>query len=199
MKKTQKNILGFFGLVLVAIVTAFATILPHPIASAAEDSANVNLTVRISSNYPELRFVNFINGTVFTEPDQTFYYYYSKVHIVDFVLRYTDEDGNTAFFYPPSVTITQDHGINPISLYLDDYGYGDYILTAIGTGDSAFVEDSIYFKYIKIPKAVPEVPNTGGLFTKLNLSQSDYLLTGLVAIGSFILITVIYKINRRKK
>ena len=70
MKKTQKNLLGMFGLSIVVATTVFAACLPGPEASAA-GSVTDTVTVRVVGDAPKVDITGVDSGSVITDGGQT--------------------------------------------------------------------------------------------------------------------------------
>ncbi|MBQ8992088.1 hypothetical protein IJ090_01475 [Candidatus Saccharibacteria bacterium] len=88
-------------------------------------------------------------------------------------------------FEAPVTSITTNHITLPLSNYClgdGDYYYGiiPYILDENGDYVPLITEDEAKQNAIKFTYGNPEVPNTGSFLSALNLSQKDFLLTGLI-------------------
>lgn len=146
MRKAKK-LLGFAGLAAVGLMTAIAYCLPAPEAVAAESTdININVTVRESHASVYLRAPK--DGEIAYEKDLEVVTDYTETIKIDYVLKYTDTDGNEQTFNLPAYTPSAQDGTHKFQLNLDDYGFGSYELTAIitGVGGTTF-EDSVKFNY----------------------------------------------------
>ena len=136
MKKTQKKILGVFGLSVVAATTIYAATLPAPEAHAATTAVDT-LRVQVINGVP---FVELTTNepNVTTDPNYTFKVSYNSVSLVKLRLEYTANNGTTeskdltpwsSDFMPGERNITLN-----LTDGADGYGYGIYKIMAIGTG-----------------------------------------------------------------
>ena len=164
MKKTQKKFLGLLGLLLVAAVTMFAVFLPGPEATATS-SVTDTVVVRVIGGSPNVEIIGDLKdkgNTVY--PKQDIAVNYENVEHLTITIKYTDRDGvvHTATLFDQDMT--EAPGSVPISLDLsaDDFGYGDYVITAKGKGfDGVVDESSISFSYIPITAELVENKDTG--------------------------------------
>ena len=78
MKKTQKKIVGAFGLSLVVGMTIFAATLPGPEASAI-NTVTDHLNVRVIEEGAEVKIVSPASGSVFSGPNQEIVVDYANV------------------------------------------------------------------------------------------------------------------------
>lgn len=97
-----------------------------------------------------------------------------------------DKDGNEIFrFKVPVTSATTNHIELPFDLYnLADGEYSiaviPYVYDENGNLVPLISEEEAKRNAIKITYGAPEVPNTGSFLSSLNLSEKDFLLTGLV-------------------
>lgn len=100
-----------------------------------------------------------------------------------------DKNGKEIFrFEAPVTSITTNHITLPFDLYgLAD---GDYIVAVVpyardenGNLVPLITEEEAKRNAMTIGYGAPKVPDTGNFFASLNLSQKDYLLTGLIIFG----------------
>lgn len=113
-----------------------------------------------------------------------------------------DKDGNLIEGISPIIV---DAPTKIVALPLAEYGLeaGDYIVTttALGEDGEPLYDDyevDLNYKVIDVPTTDGvDVPDTGGLFGRLNISRGDYLITGLV-IFFLVGITGLFFIARRK-
>ncbi|MBQ2660748.1 hypothetical protein IJF93_01585 [Candidatus Saccharibacteria bacterium] len=92
MKKTQKKILGFSGLLLVAAMTVFAAYLPVPEASATTALTDV-IKVRVVGAVPDVNINNINYGEIFTSTGHAFGIDYENAENVKVTLQYTNVAG----------------------------------------------------------------------------------------------------------
>lgn len=148
MKKTQKTILGFSGLALVAAMTAIAATLPAPGASAVS-SLTDTLTVRVVGDTPTLD-VTTSEPDIVTEPLYTYNMDFTNVDTITATLYYTSPDGTTTEskvigtwnpdYEPGNISST-------INLKTDAYGYGDYRIEVVGVGFDGVETDPEILKF----------------------------------------------------
>lgn len=100
-----------------------------------------------------------------------------------------DKNGKELFrFEAPVSSINTNH----ITLPFDLYGLteGDYLIAVIPYARDAngnlvplISEEEAKRNAFQLTYGFPEVPNTGGFLSSLNLSEKDYLVTGLIIFG----------------
>ena len=132
------------------------------------------------------------------------------------IITVYDKDGNPVEDMPPIVVKPP---VEQVEIPFDDYGIpvGEYILVAQpfnAAGESLFetVTMTVDYKGKKAEPApeededivVPSTADTGGLFKNLNISRTDYLVTGIglflvVGIGSIVFISKHNRSNKRRK
>ena len=101
----------------------------------------------------------------------------STGEVAEIIINVYDEDGNLVDELSPIVVTPPD---TSVTIPFDDYDLpdGKYTITT-----TAYDKDGnqLYESYIDhaIHHAIP-VPNTGGLLANLNISKSDYLITGII-------------------
>lgn len=117
-----------------------------------------------------------------------------------------DENGNK--ITPPSpITVTPPQ--TSIEIPFDDYNLpsGTYTIaiTAYGAdGEELYKSFLLYYVYEAIQVPATGTPDTGGFFQNLNISQSDYLITGvgfflIVGIAGAIYVAKNKKTSRRRR
>ena len=130
--------------------------------------------------------------------------YSSKVDSFD--LQAKDKDGNPLFDEPINVKVDNPGtgGTKQVTLPFASYGAasGDYIISAQGRGtDGAILFDQLAYTNVayRAPDA-PEVPKTGGLFKNLNITKSDYIITGVIvfAIATALAVRTLKKRSNRR-
>ena len=174
MKKTQKKIFGFLGLVLVVAMTFLAASLPSSETSALSTMTDT-LTVRVVSSSADVNLTSPESGMVTTDARQTFKFNYSNVDTVNLLLTKTDLDGTTHTF----TLITSDAGYATgdktyeINLQDAGYGYGEYVVRLQGEGSGGLAdEDSVAFSYYPVVAEATEDEDTGE--TVLDLDYEAY-------------------------
>ena len=155
MNKTKKRVFGLLGLAIVAAITVFAAFLPAPNAAAAD--ASTVLRVRVIGDIPDVTITDGPVSVVpqsptpiVTDNEQSFTYINEKVGHIIVTLHYTDNDGNSSDYVLRDYDVDYSPGGLTIDLDLDDYGYGNYIITVGGTGQYGADEDSISFDYVPV-------------------------------------------------
>ena len=173
MKRTQKKLLGLFGLSLVVATTAFAACLPGPEASAA-GSVTDTVTVRVVGRSPNVEVAGIESGSIITDGGQTINITYEVVDELKVVLKYTDKDGNVQ-----EINLWDDYydyqpGGFPIDLNLIQYGYGDYEITVTGYGpDGVYDEETIVFEYIPVKGTAEPAADTNDPVVDLGFVPGD--------------------------
>lgn len=110
--------------------------------------------------------------------------YASKIKSFD--LQSYDKDGNPLFDKPINVDVDNPGvaGKKQVTLPFGSYGAasGDYTVSAIGTDLSGNVLSNhpVYTDVEYQAPDAPEVPKTGGILGNLNISRTDYIITGLI-------------------
>ena len=155
MKNTKKRVFGLIGLAFIAAITVFAAFLPAP--NAAAGSASTAIRLRVVGEVPNVMITDGPESVVpqsttpiVTTPNQSFTYINEKVDHIVVTLHYTDKDGNSQDVILDEYDSNYVAGGDTINLNLDDYGYGNYIITVSGTGQYGADEDSIMFDYVPI-------------------------------------------------
>lgn len=155
MNKTKKRVFGLLGLAIVAAITVFAAFLPAPNAAAAD--ASTVLRVRVIGDIPDVTITDGPVSVVpqsptpiVTDNEQSFTYINEKVGHIIVTLHYTDNDGNSSDYVLRDYDVDYSPGGLTINLDLDDYGYGNYIITVSGNGQYGADEDSISFDYVPV-------------------------------------------------
>ncbi len=174
MKKTQKNLLGMFGLSIVVATTVFAACMPGPEASAA-GSVTDTVTVRVVGDAPKVDITGVDSGSVITDGGQTIDVSYEVVDELKVDLKYTDKDG-VEHTVPPIWDYFYDYqpGDIPLDLNLIQYGYGEFTITATGYGpDGVTDEDIITFEYIPVAGTATPDDTTGNPIVDLDYVPGD--------------------------
>ena len=158
-----------------------------------EDYGYGDFVVRLSGpgqdNVPVEKFVEFgffpVTGEA-TEDDNTgdviidLDYDEENPEIDHIQINVYDKDGNIIKELSPTNVPSPD---KTVTLPFSDLGLPDgeytFEIIAIGPDGSALARPYYTSLNYKAPESVP-VPNTGGFLVGLNISQSDYLITGLI-------------------
>ncbi len=167
MRKTKKKVLGLLGLILVAAITCFAASLPGPKATAVSSFTDT-IVVRVVGNTPDVNITSPENEAIFVDPNAEVHFDYENVRTATAELTYTDLDGNE---YSESIAewqLNYDAGDSTITINLNNYGYGDYLvkITGIGYDDVKDIEQ-VKFSYVSIYTEIEEDPNTGLIYLNL--------------------------------
>lgn len=172
MKKTQKQILGCFGLGLVAATTVVAALMPLPNASATTTITDT-IQVRVVGDTPKVGVssTTVAQESTVTAPSNVFTTTYENVKTLKFSLSYTNEAGETTIYNDIFDELDADYYAGSIDNTLDlsesrfninnSLGYGYYVLTATGIGYSSSVEYAIEFTYAPLQVSAEQNPETG--------------------------------------
>lgn len=174
MKKTHKKLLGFFGLVTVAVMTAVAVALPNPGVSALSNVTDT-IVIRVIGDNPEVVIDGVESGTVSINPEKNLTISYENVENVRVVLVYTDLNGVEQTFDLADEFVDYAAGSFALNLDLSEpqYGYGDYILRATGDGASGPDEDIIQFSYTPFIAELDDNEETGKAYVDLDYTESE--------------------------
>ncbi len=155
MNKTKKRVFGLLGLAIVAAITVFAAFLPAPNAAAAD--AGTVLRVRVLGDIPDVTItdgpISVVPHSVtpiVTSKDQSFTYINEKVGHIVVTLHYDDKNGHTSTHILDEYDIDYIADTRTINLDLDNYGYGNFIITVSGDGRYGADEDTIMFDYVPV-------------------------------------------------
>ncbi len=179
MRKKLKTFFGRMGLVAVVAMTIFAYSLPSPEASATNAAGNINVTLQVIEPEITTAKINSPNdGDIILENIFSLIFDYTYAHVYEATVINVKTDQSLDF----SGTLEpEENGIvNIPDIDLKNIGgVGDYIVTVRVTNKETgdFAEDSVRFTY---KTNIPEVPDTGNFSTSLNITQTDYLISGLV-------------------
>lgn len=163
MRKTQKEIFGLFGLILVAAMTVFAASLPSPNAAAEGSGVVDTVIIRVVGSQPNVYFTSPDNESSFVGPNQIISYNFENIKSA--VLTMTYFDGTTT--YPPytldtMTDITDQSGTGTYNIDLSSYGYGEYTINVTGEGPGGVEDfDVITFSYYPITATVEQEEENG--------------------------------------
>ncbi len=188
MRKTQKQILGLFGLGVVIAMTAVAVALPGPKASAASTLTD-HITVRVVGDVPDVNASGIEPGSEFVDSEQTIRITYENVRSVKAVLKRTDLDGNEHII--ELVDELVDYEAGELVLNIDfsnpQYGYGDYVLTVTGDGlDGHTDEDIIEFSYQPFTAELEESDDSNDSYVDLDYTPDDGMGDGENSVTEFL-------------
>ncbi len=179
MKK--KTFCGALGMLAVIAMTVFAYFLPSTDVSAeSATSGTTTVTVHvINKKYPSAMIIYPSDGDVISDPELTLTYQFVYSRYTRVIIKNLTTGETTTL---PDVYSSEEDGSGAASINLEDYGkYGDkFVFTVMAFSNDSFAEDSVTITYgEELPEI--EVPNTGSFLTKLNITQTDYMITGVLA------------------
>lgn len=176
MQKTKKNILGLCGLVLVAVMTVVAVLIPSPQASAVE-SVTDTIIVRVVEPGADINITSPISGAVLTSPEQTLAVSYANLDTATIEIIYTDKDGisHTTTMTETGMDYSPVDKTYPLDLSeAAGFGFGTYTIKISGVGmDGQPAEDVITFYYHPVAATVTEDKNTGDYHVDLTYTPDD--------------------------
>ena len=157
MKKPNKPLLGFFGLIFVAIMTIVAFLIPTNDAAATDSTAMTDtLKVVVYDQYPGI-VINAPTSDSVTNSDLKVSVFYENIDYIDFIASYIDEEGNTIEiplkrFTPtdldPIYSIASGSEVISIDLSELNIPYHNYTLTTVGHSPIGYDEDAIEITYV---------------------------------------------------
>lgn len=158
MRKTHKKILGFLSLGLVAAMTVFAATLPTPGAKATSTSITDTITVTVLGGIPTVTIEDPDDGAIYYTPTQAVNIDYQRTASIKIVGTYTDANNVTTSFDLGNFPTYEVADTLSTTINFNNYGYGKYVLTAIGVDGSGVdaVEDIVSFKYVPLTVDVPD-------------------------------------------
>ena len=160
MKRKHKKVVGFLGLIAVAVVTVVAALLPTP-NTQATTAVTDTITVRVVDNTPEITMISPADGAEFTYPNQEISFDYEDSDTVTATLYYTDNAGEEYTYVLTGLNPDFEPGSETLASDLSFYGYGDFTLTVKGEGlDGVYDEQVTHFSYIPVKPTATEDSNT---------------------------------------
>ena len=148
MKKTHKKILGIFGLIIVATITAVAAFMPTP-ATQAVSSVTDEITVRVIDSVPETTISGIENGTIVVSPGQTFNVHYRNTADVKVTVVFTNVAGTKTTYLLDEFDADYNEGEK--SYTIPNYGYGTYQANVRGEGhEGAWDSDAVEYYYYAV-------------------------------------------------
>ena len=114
------------------------------------------------------------------------------------VLNVYDENGDLV------KTVTVDYPTEAVEIDFGDLSDCNYKITAMAyDGEGQLYKEYTMQVDYKAPsgedKKVVPVPNTGGIFKNSNISQTDYLITGLIIFGVVAIAGIVFMMRNDKK
>ena len=200
MKKTQKNVLGTLGLILVAAVTTFAAYLPGPEASATS-SLTDHITVRVVAETANVDVSGIVSGSTLLEPDQNVTISHENVDHLRVTIKYTDKNDveHTYILVDEDVDSgawtkgmdlnlkTGEYTYRGNTYTFPEHGYGDYVITVYGEGTGGTDEQNLGFKYIPVIAEVVTDSETGNPHANLDYLPDDGTETSVGNVASLTL------------
>ncbi len=171
MKK--RKIISLVGLAIVVAMTIFAAILPDPEASAISDFIDP-VTIRVM-DAPDVETTGITDGEIFVTEIPSFEITYENSKDVQVIIEYTDKDDVTKTivfdeFTPDYVDGSKAYIVMPSG----DFGYGDYVVTVIGSGASGSQDEaSVSFHYYPIILDATEEPENDKYYADLVYTDED--------------------------
>lgn len=174
MKRQKKRLLGFFGLLLVAIMTVVAAATPGPETSALSTITDT-IQVRVIGSVPDVKF-KYPNQNIVTASSQhVLLITHENVDSARIKLGYKHEDGSIDEYNIASYD-NLDYEASEKSADVDfrNYGYGEFILSLYGVGyeGSELEFDGVLIEYVPII-AGPVIQNDDGKVTTIIQDYSD--------------------------
>jgi len=171
MKKLNKPLLGFVGLIFVAIMTIVAFLIPTKGAAATDSTVmSDSIKVVVYDQFPGIVINSPADDSV-TNSNLTVDVFYENIDYIDFIASYVDEDGNTVEiplkrFTPtdldPVYNIASGDETITIDLSELDIPYNTYTLTTVGHSPIGYDEDAIEISYVPaVPSENTETDDNG--------------------------------------
>ena len=154
MKKTQKTIFGFLGLLTVVAMTVIATAIPSPGASANSMTDTIN--VRVVGSVTNVKFKKPSENTITTNDVISFAFDYENASSARLALSYTNKNGDTVSLpdYESYPDLDYGAGTENGSFNIPAHGlsYGKYVLSlyAKGAEGTEVFYDSVSVEYIPV-------------------------------------------------
>ena len=219
----RNKIIGCCGAILMALAFAFSF---APSAEVAAKDIPIDVTTHGYGKYVVTVRGEGLQG-VWDADSVTFYYYpvYGEVvqendktyvdlqydpddgspdpsttgEVASIAVRVYDENGNEVGFSPITVTPPTTR----IELPFEEYGLGSGTYTvkifAYDRNGGQLGDPYIFTITYDDGKEVIPVPDTGGLMQNMNISQQDYLITGLIIFGIVAVAGTVFIVRNDKK
>lgn len=183
MKRKQKKIIGFFGLVMVVAVTFFAAALPSP-ETVATTGITDTVTVKVVNKNGYVDTSEPKDGSSFVNPNQMIVYNYGNSRIVTITIEYKGSGDDPIVLMDDEVDYAEGAGLS-LAINLDDYGYGygDYIIRISGENASGapILGNSTEISYYPLTADAEQDSNTEGqVNVDLNYDQNNSDIDKLV-------------------
>ncbi|MBR3172328.1 hypothetical protein IKF21_00170 [Candidatus Saccharibacteria bacterium] len=181
MEKTQKRLLGLFGLGLVAATTVFAAAMPSPM-TLATSTVTDNIQVRVVSSDVFINIFSPTDGAELINGSQTLEYEHGNAKNINITLEYTGMDGVTHTYILADFPTTGEVKTETMPLNLKDYGFGEYRLTITGKDAEGTPASSttIEFAYYPVKADAKQEPNSSNVDVNLDYDTSDPEIAGVV-------------------
>lgn len=179
MRKTQKKVLGLFGLSIVAAVTAVAIITPGPKTSAISTMTD-RIVVRVIGAGPNVDLSGVTNGATYVHPG-AITVDYENISSATVTVEYTNIDGEKIEKVIDEFTPGQNVGSRTYDIFGADadllgagFGYGRYVLKVKGIGNNNVQdEDLVSFDYVPLAATLTEDEDTGKYYVELDYDADD--------------------------
>lgn len=181
MKKTQKRILGFLGLAVVASTTAVAMTLPGPEASAVTTSVEDTIEVKVIGEEPHVSISGIDSGEVTTDATHDIAISYENIEYVTVEVEYKDKNNQThTEKLMDNVFVDYNPGAQSFALNFlsNGYTYGDYVIKITGTSDKGSRSDAIRFSFYPVTASDGIDENTGQPYIDLDYNTDDGTTSG---------------------
>ncbi len=173
MKRKHKKVVGFLGLVVVAVMTIVAALMPTPNTQATA-SVTDTITVRVVDNTPEINMVSPGEGDEFTSPNQKISFDYEDSETVVASLYYTDNAGTEYTYIIKDLNPDFEAGTETFDTDLAFYGYGDFTLTVRGNGLNEVYDEKItHFSYLPVRATASEDETTHDVKVDLEYNSEN--------------------------
>ena len=175
MKRTQKRIVGFLGLVGVAAITTVAMMMPAPTTQAVSTMTDT-INVRVVSDTTRVAITSPADGSEFVSPNQVIKYEYESANRITVTLEYTDVNNVKHEYVLEDFDAGHGAGDGSISLNLSDsaYGYGEYKIKIVGEGNGGLTyEDAKEFSYLPVTASTKTDDTTGDSTITVNYDPNN--------------------------
>ena len=185
MKRVHKKIFGFFGLVVVAVVTCIAIMIPSSEASATISSVNDTIVVRVVGDKPNVEIRGIANNAIYVNLDRSFTVNYENVRQVTVLAEYIGLDDTVTktveVFEPDHDVGANEYLLSPdiVNTNIPGYGYGKYVVTVEGLGFGDVADgDSIAFYYLPLYASISEDEDGETYHIDLDYATGDNIPEG---------------------
>ena len=184
MKHITKQFLGYVGLLAVVAMTAVAYNLPSPAAAANSATDTITVTVVEPGTVTILKPADG-STMVRDNGDKRIEFSYSGIKKATFKISRVSKSQQELVQTEPFIPDDPESSGTAFFELVDDLEEGYYIIevSVVNQLDTEHDCDSVRFYYVYSSGNIP-VPETGtfthGMLDNLNISQMDFVLTGLV-------------------